>query len=169
MTDDRPPAQVADERTPEEIRAHDAFVRWQHARHTQFGNLVNVVLTLTTAALGFGVNLLVGQKIPRNCGCTVFNLSLIILFAAVALGLVINWSRLQDLRETAKAARKRELEAEAKREGKPESKQSLRTERKKASLRAEWWGKVSYWLLFLQCASFFLGAVLLVVSLWSTS
>lgn len=89
-------------------KAHDAFLRWQEVRIKHLGHVVNLVLTLSTATLGFEVNLVVERKIaPTSC----FIASLTLVGFAIFMGLLTNWSRLQDFRYTAKAARGRELNA----------------------------------------------------------
>ena len=138
----------------EEERAHDAFVRWQSLRHTQFGYLANLVLTLTTAALGFGVKLFADKQISSDLGKKLLCGSLIILLFAVAWGLLTSYSRLRDLREAAKAARKRALRARAKKKIEPEQAAKFDAEYQKASASAKRWGSCSWALLYLQLASF---------------
>lgn len=116
-------------------------------RHAQFGNVVNLLLTLTTAALGFGVKLLVDKRISGHPGREVFGLSLVVLSLAVAFGLATNCSRLQDLRETAKSARKREVKARAEGKGEWQKQSVLEAEHEQASANADCWGKCSWFLL----------------------
>src|SRR5260370_16762258 len=93
---------------------HNAFLRWQEVRIKHFGYTVNLVLTLTTATLGFAVNLVADNKIAPTKD---FVASLVFLGLAMLVGLLTNYSRLLDFRHSATAARGRELHArETKRE-----------------------------------------------------
>jgi len=87
---------------------HDAFLRWQEERRTQLGHVVNLVLTLTTATLGFAVMLVVDKRITSvSPGNRAFFWSVILLLVAIATGLLVEMSRLFDVRYTAQAARDR--------------------------------------------------------------
>lgn len=89
---------------------HDAFVRWQKVRINHLGKTVNLVLTLTTAAVGFAVKLMVEGKVAGGEPARgAFLAAVALLLLAVALGLYTNYSRLMDFRRTALAARGREL------------------------------------------------------------
>ena len=75
-----------------------------------FGHVVNLVLTLSTATLGFAANLAIERRITwATYGSYLFVASLVFLFLAVGAGLLTNWTRLCDYRYTALAARGREL------------------------------------------------------------
>src|SRR5690242_4133278 len=87
--------------------AHAAFLRWQEVRIAHLGHVVNLVLTLTTASLGFGVKLIVDK--PSLTANRSLYYSLLILIVAIAAGLLTNYCRLLDSRNTANAARAREL------------------------------------------------------------
>jgi hypothetical protein len=120
----------------EEQRAHDAFIRWQDLRHIQFGYVVSLLLTLATAVLGYGVNLLVSMKIKSDPGKKILDRSLVILGVSVGFGLVTTYSRLLDLRETAKSARNRELMARATREKDSDEEVLRQAERDRARANA---------------------------------
>jgi hypothetical protein len=153
--------------TNSEERAHDAFLRWQETRRKQLGDTVNLVLTLTVASLGFGLNLIVSDKthvLPRTC---VFSFSLFCLSAAALLGLLINYSRLQDFRYSATAARELELAARAEAKGDEEGAKKHRQDHAKFSDLADRQGQ-TWTRLFVygQLASFGVGITLLAGYIW---
>jgi hypothetical protein len=154
--------------TNSEERAHDAFLRWQETRRKQLGDTVNLVLTLTVASLGFGLNLIVSDKaphfLPRTC---VFSFSLFSLSAASLLGLLINYSRLQDFRYSAKAARELELAARAKTEGNEEGAKKHHQDHVKFSDLADRQGQTwTRLLVYAQLISFGVGITLLAGYIW---
>lgn len=152
----------------EEEKAHEAFVRWQIVRIQQLGQTTNLVLGLSAASLGFGLNLLVSRHITSTlcasaCGLTGVQLllfSLIVLFIAIGLGLATNLTRLYDFRYTAKAARAREQVAKAQRQGKPAECPIDYGE------KADRLGKWTWGLLWTQLATFTLGILLLAWAVW---
>ncbi len=144
----------------------DAFLRWQEVRIKHFGYTANLVLTLTTAALGFAVNLAVDNKIVLT---KLFVAALIFLGLAMFVGLLTNYSRLLDFRHTAKAARSRELHArETKGETLDEEDRKVAAERSAHHRKSDCYGKWSWRLLPIQLIVFFVGVFLLGTSvlLW---
>lgn len=150
-----------------EREAHDSFLRWQTVRITHFGHVANVVLTLTTAALGFLVNLVVEERITLTTPSASFLIiaSAAALLLAIGAGLYANWSRLQDFRYTAKAARGRELH-ERDLAGEPLNEKDRHRASNRGAYRevADRYGKCSWSLLKVQLWSFVIGGVLLTVS-----
>lgn len=148
--------------------AHNAFLRWQGVRTKHFGYTVNLVLTLTTATLGFGVNLVVDNRIAPT---KLFIASLIFLGLAMFVGLLTSYSRLLDFRYSAKAARGRELQArDTKGETLDEEDRKAAAERSAHRKRSKRYGKWSWLLLPIQLVVFFVGVFLLGTSvlLWMT-
>jgi hypothetical protein len=150
--------------------AHEAFVRWQEITRTQLGHTINLILTLTTAALGFALTLALGERTPPahldKCGLFY---SLVTLIAAAAIGLAANYSRMLDFRWTARAARCREMQARIELKELLTDKQQARArDREKYSNCAESWGKVTWRLLLFQLLAFLAGIALLAWSVWST-
>jgi hypothetical protein len=150
--------------------AHEAFVRWQEITRTQLGYTINLILTLTTAALGFAIGLVFGGRTPPAPldNCALFY-SLVTLLLAAALGLAANYSRMWDFRWTTRAARGREMQArlELKEELKPKQ-QARARDRERYSNCAETLGKVTWWLLLCQLLTFLAGIVLLAGSVRSS-
>lgn len=88
--------------------ARESYVRWQKVTGGQLGSVVKLVLTLTTAAIAFGANLVAKRATGTPVG-GFYVTSLIILIAAAAVGLLVNVTRLMDFRWTTRAARMRYL------------------------------------------------------------
>jgi hypothetical protein len=149
-----------------EREAHDSFLRWQEVRITHFGHTANVVLTLTTAALGFLVNLVVEKRIalPTPSASLSVIASVGAFLLAIGAGLYANWSRLQDFRYTAKAARGRELyERDLAGETLNEKDRHRASNRDAYREVADCHGKCSWILLRIQLWTFVIGGVLLTV------
>lgn len=90
--------------------AHKAFQHWQEVRIAHLGYVVNLVLTLATASLGFVVKLAFDKPtLVSNCP---FYCSLYVLAVSIGCGLLANVLRLCDFRYTAKAAKARKFKLE---------------------------------------------------------
>lgn len=144
-------------------REHEAFLRWQDIRRTQFTYTVNLVLTLTTATLAFAINLIVEQKIkPTSPGKDALSYSLGFLLVAVAAGLACNLSRLFDFRYSAKAARSREMEARrVAGETLTDAEKVQAKDGSRHSKLADCLGISTWCLLVAQLTAFFVGVLLL--------
>jgi hypothetical protein len=140
-------------------KAHEAFIRWQETTGKQLGHTINLILTLTTAALGFEVNLaLVKNTSPPYLNPCAFFLSLLALTFSAAFGLAANYSRLWDFRWTTRAARGNEMHARQELNEDLTEKQKTRAQdREKYSNYAELVGKVTWWLVLLQFLAFLAG------------
>ena len=92
----------------------DSFVRWQKYTLDQLTYSVNLILTLSTASLGFAVALLINKDFPLTSfplwswGKILFLLTLLALFASMGLGIWCVINRLYDFRTTKDTARQRE-------------------------------------------------------------
>ena len=137
-------------------KAHGAFIRWQETTGKHLGHTVNLVLTLTTAALAFDVNLAIDRRTPPLPlePCALLS-SLSLLMLATAFGLAANYSRLWDFRWTTRAARGNEMHARQELNEELNEKQKVQLcDREKYSDYAELVGKVTWWLLLLQLLAF---------------
>lgn len=85
---------------------HEAHIRWQGITITQLGHVVNLLIAFSAATLGYVVNLVVGGQINVSWELC---LAVATIFAAICAGIFTNYSRLQDFRHSARAARCREL------------------------------------------------------------
>ena len=87
----------------------ESSIRWQGRTIEQFGYVLNLILGLSVAALGFGVSLISNEHFVRtgwqNC---VFVTSLLFLMLSIAMAIWCIINRLRDFRATAETARKRE-------------------------------------------------------------
>lgn len=128
------------------------FVRWQRITITQLGIVNATVLSLATAALGFGLtqsSTVSGFKLSAlRCG-------LVLLVASVVFALLCALTRLWNFRETAKIDRLREKPCSCLKHEKCEEILALRVDTIKL-------GKRTWCLLYLQLGTFTFGAVLLI-------
>lgn len=94
----------------EKRSSHDAFVRWQQVSREQLGNTVNLVLTLTTAAIAFVADLAIKKDLAPTPTrrCEIMGA----LGLAPVLGILVNVTRLLDFRWTTRAARVGDLKEE---------------------------------------------------------
>ena len=149
-------------------KAHKAFLRWQEVRIRHLGHVVNLVLTLATASLGFGVKLVLDK--PSLASNPLLCFSLLVLIFAVAAGLITNYCRLLDFRNTANATRARELKRRQEAEEELTDKQKRKAEKYDVySDRAEDWGRCTWWSLKAQLLFFTVGIVLLVCGVYRYS
>ena len=141
--------------------AHDAFLRWQDVRRAQFGYVVNLMLTLTTASLAFGVKLILDKPSLGVNG--MFRCSSYVLMAAIGFALLTNLSRLCDFRYTALSVRGRELR-ERQKANEPLENRQLEKAKKRRKYRkcADALGRITWWFLTLQLLTFGSGIGLLV-------
>lgn len=167
MTDSAPRSATDEIKIKE---AHEAFVRWQEITRVQLGHTINLILTLTTAAVGFAISLvLAGRAAPALLDKCALFCSLVTLILAAALGLAANYSRLWDFRWTTRAARGREMQERLELKEDLKTKQQARArDREKYGNCAEALGKVTWWLLLCQLLTFLAGVVLLAGSVRSS-
>lgn len=136
----------------------ERFVRWQSITITQLGYAVNLVLTFSTASLGFALTLVMrGDFIASfGSGCLAF-LSCLSFIFSLGLGLWCVVNRLCDFRKTMRIARCRQ-KARFTFPGRLESKiKSLERETRKL-------GKCTWRLFCFQIGAFVAGIFLLFVA-----
>lgn len=87
----------------------ESFVRWQSITISQLSYIVNLILGLSIASLGFQVSILLDESLKTNSwqGC-IFIISILSLLASTFLGIYCTINRLRDFRATKKVARMRE-------------------------------------------------------------
>ena len=91
------------------IEHKESFVRWQSITITQLGYVINLVLTLATASLGFSLTLITNENFaPRYFAKLLFILSLILILLSIVFGIACVINRLSDFRKTTQIARDRE-------------------------------------------------------------
>lgn len=127
------------EQKSEEI-SNDRGNRWQKITIDQFGYLLNLVLTLAVAVLGYGFSLLRDKDFnPHTCGRLCWIVSILFLLVSIICGLICAVNRLDDFRGTTKRAR-----------GQKNAPSSLTLRRK---------GRRSWILLRLQLGTFAIGTL----------
>lgn len=86
-----------------ENNRNEKFTRWQGITITQLSYSINLILTFSVAALGFGVSLSLSDNFkPTPCQAYAFFTSLIILLISGAFGIWCTINRLRDFRATQK-------------------------------------------------------------------
>jgi hypothetical protein len=86
-----------------------SFLRWQRNTQAQLGYTIGLILSLTTASLGFAIVLLRRLLNPLECVASVFvALSIVVLVVSGAIAIVCTINRLCDFRQTTAIARDRE-------------------------------------------------------------
>jgi hypothetical protein len=89
--------------------AGDSYTRWQAITTQQLTYAINLILSLSTASLGFAVSLIINQTFaPTSTGKVVFLLSIILFLIAIGLGVWCVINRLRDFRITRKIVRRKE-------------------------------------------------------------
>lgn len=91
--------------------AKESFIRWQAVTIAQLSYSINLILTFTVAALGFGASLLLKEQFqPDSRPLNLLLLSLALLVIAGGLGVWCTITRLRDFRATTKITRLRTKE-----------------------------------------------------------
>jgi len=82
---------------------NEKFIRWQSTAITQLSYSINLILTFSVAALGFGVSLLLNESYkPTACQVYIYFFSLFLFLLSGAFGIWCTINRLRDFRATAK-------------------------------------------------------------------
>ena len=138
-----------------------SFARWQKIALDQLGYVVNLILVLSVASLGFAFSSLRdGSCMLGGRTACLFVLSLLVLAASVVVGIVCTILRLVDFRETKNIARKREqFFSDGKR--KPEVNHLLSYRRQLVKCLDKWVWRTFYG----QIGTFLVGEILLGVVL----
>jgi hypothetical protein len=147
---------MVSEDQPEANGQRDSFSRWQARTIEQFGYALNLILTLSVAALGYELALLLNMNLGRlEWKKYLLVLSTLSLTLSVAAGLWCVINRLRDFRATAQTARRRQ-------DGASEAElQPLRSLTRSLGQRT--------WLLFWwQISAFGAGILLLVIAMTGT-
>lgn len=128
----------------ERVRAR--FVRWQGRTLDQFSFVSNVVLGLSTAAMGLSAGALLDRKVPATgLAHWLFLLGLALHAIATTVGVGLAWNRLIDFRKTMETNKTLQLSQV----------RALRSQTKEL-------GKGSWRLLATQTVAFVLGILCLV-------
>ena len=132
--------------------ADEKFVRWQGITITQLSYSINLILSFTVAAIGFGVSLLLNDSFqPTSWQSCIFSISMLLLLASGAFGIWCTINRLRDFRATAKITNLK------RKEGNEEELTELQTLTKKL-------GKKTWGIFWAQIGAFAAGILLLVIS-----
>ena len=148
----------------EEVKKHhEAHVRWQGITITQLGHVVNLLLAFSAATLGWVVNLIVSGQIRADCELRVASW---VLLVAIVAGIFTNFSRLQDFRHSARAARYRELKCRRDvGESLSQEQQDTISEYEGSHRRAKCFGRVSWCAFRAQLIVFTLSYLILLHAL----
>lgn len=132
-----------------------ALVRWERTRREQLGTVITLLFGLSSGLLAFCVSLLTQKDITLGGTATIlYLLSVGVSALAVVASVAVTITRLEDFRTTAQIVHKRKSGADA---------SSLA----KLRCRAECLGKATWVLFYLQLSSFLVGALFLLLTLWT--
>ena len=141
-----------EELTDQEKKDRESSIRWQGRTIEQFGYVLNLVLGLSVAGIGYEGTLVLNKQLERaGWQNTLLAISLLALALSIAAALWCVISRLRNFRITAEIARKREDGASA------IELQPLRT-------KSDELGEFTWTLFWWQIWSFALGILLLVAA-----
>ena len=133
---------------------NDRLIRWEEKRREYLGSAITIMLGLSSASLAFCGALLTQKEVVLGGWRTFwFIAAVIFLILALIASISVHFTRLQDARETANIVRT---------EGEPMAVRYIELMRNKA----EFWGKMTWFLLYAQLVTFSLGACFLLISLW---
>jgi hypothetical protein len=133
---------------------NERLTQWEDSRREYLSGAIALLFGLSSASLAFCSSLLTKNTIKLGGWRTGFFLSAVACFIfALLASLLVTFTRLQDARTTANIVRK---------EGESMTSGYIERLRSKAHL----WGRLTWWLLYVQLAAFSAGALLLLVSLW---
>jgi hypothetical protein len=135
--------------TPED---RGAFVRWQGISIQHLGQTINLLITLATGLVAYGINLVVNEHGPSNpCARISFRFAIVLLLLSVLSGICATLFRVEDFRRTAQIARTRADH--------PEDANELRS-------LTDLLGKGTRLWFWVQACSFLTGAAALVLSIY---
>jgi|CXWL01.1.fsa_nt_gi hypothetical protein len=133
------------------MSSNEKYIRWQGITLNQVTFVINLLLGLATATLGFSASLLKDEKfIPTGKVKCLFTFALLSQLIALLFGIIAVISRTLDFRCTAQIARKKFGEGE-----------SVKSTR----LRVKRLGKTTWFSFWVQLSSFGLGILSLIVSI----
>jgi hypothetical protein len=93
-------------------RKRQSFIRWQQVTGQQFSNVVNLLLALSSASIGFEISTYLNSNFSiTSCEKFLYLSSLVFLSLSVCFGLCASATRLFDFRYTTRLARTRWKEA----------------------------------------------------------
>lgn len=136
------------EQQPDDDTNRQSYLRWQEISQTQLGYAINLMMTLSGAALAFAVKEKLDGTVKAS-GCR-WILALLCLGSSVLLAIFANVTRAWDFRYTRRAARERMKDGK---------------DHQNFHDRAECLGNCTWVLFSVQAGAFVLGVVLLAWSL----
>ena len=135
--------------------ASEKFIRWQGYTIEQLTFALNLFLGLSVGSLAFGISLIRDETfVLSGCSKTIFKVGLVALAASIVLGCTAVVSRLFDFRNTAAKIR-------------ADEKDDLDSPAGVYKYRYKIFGKLTWWLFWLELLSFTTGLVGLIVGLFA--
>jgi uncharacterized YccA/Bax inhibitor family protein len=133
----------------------DALVRWERSRREQLGIAITLIFGLSSGALAFCASLLTQKDVTfGGAGTSLYLLSVGVFVVALVASVAVTITRLEDFRTTAHIVRERKSGADA-------------SKLARWRCRARCLSKATWVLFYVQLVSFFVGAVLLLFTLWT--
>jgi MFS family permease len=134
--------------------ASERLIQWEDRRREHLGGLIALILALSSGSIAFCGSLLTEESVKFGGWRTIVFLSAAACFVLALLpSLAVAFSRLQDARVTAHIVREDEKSMTAGYLARLRSK-------------ADFWGRLTWRLLYFQLGVFSLGVCLLLVALW---
>jgi uncharacterized membrane protein YhaH (DUF805 family) len=134
--------------------ADEELIRWEEKRREYLGGAIVLMFGLSSASLAFCGSLLTQDSVKLGgCRTTLFLVAVAFFILALLASLLVTFTRLQDARTTANIVRK-------------EGKSMLDGYVERLRSWAELWGRLTWWLLYIQLSTFSAGAFFLLISLW---
>jgi hypothetical protein len=83
-----------------QTRLKDRFAKWRLISIDELGKVVNLLLGISFATLGYQINFLVDEEYIYKGQEWLFTSSVVLILASIALGLITTFNRLLDFRWT---------------------------------------------------------------------
>jgi hypothetical protein len=129
----------------------ESYIRWQEIALVQLGYTINLLLTFAGVTVSFALKILIEPHTSFLCPArSLFYAAMLPLSLSVAVALCANVTRASDFRYTRRAARARMKDGK---------------DHDEFHDKAECFGKWTWWLFYTQVGTFFIGALLLGLSL----
>jgi hypothetical protein len=133
---------------------NEKLIRWEEKRREHLGGVIVLIFGLSSASLAFCGSLLTEESAKFGGWRTVvFLVAVVFYILALFASILVHFTRLQDARTTANIIRK---------DGESMIAGYIERLRSKAAL----WGKLTWWLLYIQLATFSVGTCFLLIALW---
>jgi hypothetical protein len=134
--------------------ADDALVRWEQTRREALGTAITLLFGLSSGALAFCGAVLMGEHVQfGGAGTTLFIAAVGAFIFCLVASVFVTITRLESFRTTVEVVRKKESGKDT-------------DELERLRCRTRCFDSCTWFLFYFQLATFFFGAVLLMLALW---